>query len=417
MTAAPAAPETPRAWLALAALSALFFQITAATFTSLGVVLPAMVGELRWSWGDAGLGFTLLAVACGLASLAPTVVMRTLGVRATLLGGGAVLAGGLALFATAHGVAGYLWGAVLAGVGFALAAIIPGAYVLARSFARPSLPLGLYFTAGGLGGAAGPLLGRLGVQTAWRDYWWAMAVASLALAALAAAAVDPRWTRDAPTPGAPPVEGWSVRRALARPAFWAITAAYTAYLLCGVTVNYAAVQHLGERGVDAGAAAGLLAAENLVNAAARAAGGWLGQRVDPRRLTAAALLLLIGGMAALALTGGGWSAWLYALGVGGGYGLSYLATAVLLLRWFGPRRNLELFSTMALVSTLAAVGPWAAGAIHDRTGGFAPALWAGAGIASLALVALALVRAPGRRKAGELAPELQGRLAKDVGGA
>ena len=112
-----------RPWIALAALSALFFQITAATFTSLGVVLPAMVAELHWAWSDAGLGFTLLAVACGLASLAPAAVMRTLGVRATLLGGGVVLAAGLALIATSHGTGRYLLGATLAGVGFALAAM------------------------------------------------------------------------------------------------------------------------------------------------------------------------------------------------------------------------------------------------------------------------------------------------------
>ncbi len=397
-----------RPWIALAALSALFFQITAATFTSLGVVLPAMVAELRWGWGDAGLGFTLLAVACGLASLAPAAVMRTLGVRATLAGGGAVLAGGLALIATAHAPGRYLAGAALAGVGFALAAIIPGAFVIARSFARPSWPMGLYFTAGGLGGAAGPLLGRLGVEHAWRGYWWAMAAASLVLAVSASLAVDPRWTRDRPDEGgaggAPAAEGWTVRAALAHPAFWVITAAYTVYLLCGVTVNFAAVRHLGERGVTAGAAAGLLAAENLVNAGARAAGGALGQRVDPRPLVLGALGLLIVGMAALATTPGGWTTWLYAAGVGAGYGLSYLATAVLLLRWFGPRRNLELFSLMALVSTLAAVGPWAAGVVHDRTGSFTPALWAGAALAAVALAAVAVVRAPGAPSPTRLKP-------------
>ena len=47
----------------------------------------------------------------------------------------------------------------------------------------------------------------------------------------------------------------------------------------------------------------------------------------------------------------------YALGVGTGYGLSYLATAVLLLNYFGRRRNLELFSLMCLVSTTASAGP------------------------------------------------------------
>ncbi len=399
-----------RPWIALAALSALFFQITAATFTSLGVVLPAMVAELHWAWSDAGLGFTLLAVACGLASLAPAAVMRTLGVRATLLGGGVVLAAGLALIATSHGTGRYLLGAALAGVGFALAAIIPGAFVLARSFAQPSLPLGLYFTAGGLGGAAGPLLGRLGVEHAWRGYWWAMAAVVLALAVVAATAVDPRWTRDRDEAGAPAAEGWGVREALLHPAFWVITGAYTVYLLCGVTVNFAAVRHLGERGVAAGAAAGLLAAENLLNAGARAAGGALGRRVDPKRLVMAALAFLIVGMAALATTHGGWTTWLYAAGVGCGYGLSYLATAVLLLRWFGPRRNLELFSVMALVSTLAAVGPWAAGVIHDRTGGFTPALWTGAALSALALAVVAATRPPSPPSGATLGPE---RLARE----
>ena len=84
-----------RAKLSLAALSALFFLITAATFTSLGVVLPAMVTELKWSWADAGLGFTLLSVACGLASYAPTVAIRRFGVRPTLLAGAGVLAAGM----------------------------------------------------------------------------------------------------------------------------------------------------------------------------------------------------------------------------------------------------------------------------------------------------------------------------------
>ena len=386
--------EAPRAWLALAALSALFFQITAATFTSLGVVLPAMIGELKWSWGDAGLGFTLLAVACGLASLAPTVVLRTFGPRTTLVGGGLVLAAGLALFAIGRGVGTFWIGAALAGVGFALAAIIPGAFVLARSFRRPSLAMGFYFTAGGLGGAAGPLLGRLGVEHAWRGYWWTMAAATLVLAALAATAVDPAWTRDRDAPGERPAEGWGVKPALSAPAFWVVVFAYTAYLLGGVTVAYAAPAHLAERGVAAGAAAGLLAAENLVNALARAVGGLLGERVDPRKLTVGALLLMVAGLAGLALTRGGPLTALYVVGVGAGYGLSYLATAVLLLRWFGPRRNLELFSVMALVSTLAAVGPWAAGRIHDAGSGFAPALWACAVVAALAALASALVRAP-----------------------
>ena len=76
---------TGRAWLTLGLISTLFFIITAATFDSLGLVLPAMVTELGWSWTEAGLGFTLLAVFCGLTATVPAALIRRLGVRANLM--------------------------------------------------------------------------------------------------------------------------------------------------------------------------------------------------------------------------------------------------------------------------------------------------------------------------------------------
>ena len=394
MTSLPAARESPRAWVALAALSLLFFHITASTFTSLGVVLPAMVGELHWSWSDAGLGFTLLAVACGLASLAPALVIRTLGVRATLLIGGVVLAGGLLAFANARTTPIYFLGATLAGVGFALAAIIPGTFVLARAFQRPALPFGLYFTVGGLGGAAGPLLARLGVEHAWRGYWQATAVIAVALAIVAALAVAPAWSHDAPQADGGEVPGFGLREALRTPQFWIVTFAYTTFLLVGVTVNYASVAHLTDRGVAPATAAALLSAENLLNAISRAVGGWAGDRVDARRLTLIGLISLAIGACALALAHGPALIGLYVLGAGVGYGLAYLATPVLQLAYFGQRRNLELFSLMCLISTAAAVGPWFAGVAKDRMGGFSPALLLFAGVAGVAVIAVAVMKPP-----------------------
>ena len=80
--------ESRAAWAALASLSALFFLITAGTFSSLGVALPDMVKALRWDWTGAGLGFTLLGLATGLASYAPTVVTRRAGGAADADAGG-----------------------------------------------------------------------------------------------------------------------------------------------------------------------------------------------------------------------------------------------------------------------------------------------------------------------------------------
>ena len=392
-----------RAKLSLAALSLLFFVITAATFTSLGVILPAMVSELKWSWADAGLGFTLLSVACGLASYAPTIAIRHFGVRPTLLAGAAVLAAGMACLYAAESVVLYLVGASLAGVGFALAATIPGTFVLARGFERPATAFGVYFTVGGLGGAAGPLLARLGVHHAWRSYWLAMAVAIVVLGVLAALALDKRWDDEAKAqeaaPTDAPAEGrdWSLGEALRTPQYWMIVAAYTAYLLLGVTVNYASVQHLTENGVAAGTAAAMLSLDNLLNAFARSAGGVLSERIEPKRLVVLALAAMVVGTIALASAHSLSLMLVYAVGVGVGYGLSYTATALLLLNAFGKRRNLELFSIMCLVSTIAAIGPFVGGAARDSLGSFGPAFWLFAGVAAIVLIAIAAMRPPKHR--------------------
>src|SRR6185312_5530375 len=132
--------------------------ITATTFSSLGVVLPQMIGELHWSWSAAGSGFSLLGVAAGITATIPASLIRRLGVRATLLIGSVVMAAAFAALMIAHGLLPYFVGCALMGLGFTLLATVPGTYLLARLFARPSFPFGLYFTVGGLGGVAGPVL-------------------------------------------------------------------------------------------------------------------------------------------------------------------------------------------------------------------------------------------------------------------
>jgi MFS transporter, OFA family, oxalate/formate antiporter len=137
-----------RAWITLAAMSVIFFLITATTFSSLGVVLPTMIGELHWSWGGAGGGFSLLGVAAGITATIPASMIRRFGVRATLVAGSLVMAAAFACMALTHGLMLYFLGCLLMGLGFTLLATVPGTYLLARLFARPSFAFGLYFTVG-----------------------------------------------------------------------------------------------------------------------------------------------------------------------------------------------------------------------------------------------------------------------------
>ena len=46
----------------------------------------------------------------------------------------------------------------------------------------------------------------------------------------------------------------------------------------------------------------------------------------------------------------------YAAGIGIGYGLTFFASTILLLDYFGRGPNLELFATVNLISTVGAVG-------------------------------------------------------------
>ena len=386
-----------RAYLALGALSLMFFLITAGTFTALGVVLPDMVAALKWRWSEAGLGYTLLALACGLASLAPAMIVRKAGVRAALALGGGLLALGYFLISRSFSVAPYLAGASLLGVGFALTAIIPGTFVLARSFSHRSTAIGAYYMAGSLGGVAGPALYHLARAAGldWRGYWFAFGLAVLTSAFLAVLAVEPGLGADGSSDRKEDTEpGFEVHAALKTPQFWTVTAAYTAYLLCETSLNGLSAAHMTGRGLSPEMAGALISLQALVNTGARLVGGWLGERVSPHRIAVGSLVLVSLGIGGLGLASTPLALALAVTAVGIGYGASSLATTLLLINWFGRRRNLELMSAMCLVSTLAAAGPFIGGMVKDASGGFAPAFMLFAGVSFAALTALAFTPPP-----------------------
>jgi MFS family permease len=369
-------------WLTFAALSLLFFLVNAGTFNSLGVVLPAMVGELRWNWGLAGAGFTILGVACGLSSFLPALLIRRLGVRAVMALGGLLLVIGFAILACTRSSWAYLAATALLGVAFALTSTVPGTHVLTGLFKRRATVLGAYFTIGALGGVAGPLLYVVlhGAHQGWRMFWWVFVAASALVAGLAVATTPGRRADEAP-PAIPPEQlepaemihglgDWTVRRALKTWQYYVIVAAYTAYLLINTTTHGFAVEHLTERGVDARAAAAMLSLEALIGAALAVVGGVVGEKVPAKWLMIVALAATTIGMVGLA-EARGWSLMLvYVFGMGMGFGLSFLAATMLLLGYFGKRVNLELYSIMAVISTSAAAGPAFGGLVRDATGSF-----------------------------------------------
>jgi MFS family permease len=386
--------------LAFVALSGLYFLVTAGTFNGLGVVLPAMVSQLAWNWKEAGAGYALLGVACGLTSLAAAGAIRRFGVRATLLAGGAMLVAGFVLLANVHAVTVYLFATALLGAAFSFTTSVVGTHVLTAIFDRRATAVGAYFTLGALGGVAGPLVFvEISHALGWRAFWLVLAGAA-ALAALFAAWVSP--DRVDPMPELPPDQAaprelvsafGEVRQALATPQFWVLVGAYTTYMLVNTTAHGFAVEHLIERGASPPTAAAVLSCEALVGAVVSVIGGVIGEKTSARSLMLACLAFLVAGMAALALAHG-WLSWtLFALGMGTGFGLSFVAATLLLLAWFGRRAYLELYSIMCLVSTAAAAGPALGGWARDAVGGFS-GVFLICGAAALALLVLMSLTSP-----------------------
>lgn len=391
-------------YMALAALSLVYFLLSACTFNGLGVVLPYMVGELGWAWATAGLGFTLLGMTCGLSGLLPALLIRRIGVARTVLLGGGVMMAGFASLALTHSAPVYYLGTTLLGLGYSLCGTVPGLHVVSHAFRdRASTAIGIYFTAGGLGSVFGPLLvyGTQELTGNWRFYWAAAAGAALFFGALAAFAT----TADKAHPSGAdkdknaaglPEEGWSARTALRTPQYYVIVAAYSAFLLINTTLHGFAVQHLVESGLSMGAAATAMSAVALVGAAGSTVAGLAGEKIGARALTMASLGALTIGTAALATGASAPAVAIFVAGLGTGVGFSYVSTAKLLLDYFGKRANLELYSTMTLLSTVAAIGPAAGGVLRDLLGSFMPVFLIATALGLVFILALLGLRRPER---------------------
>jgi MFS family permease len=397
-------------WRVLAAFSLLFFVVTAATFTSLGVVLPSMVTELHWSWTDAGLGFTLLGLACGLSSFLPALAIRRLGVRLSIACGAVILVTGFLCLFNAHSITAYFAGTTLVGIGYSFVATVPGTYVLGRCFRRQSTAFGIYFSVGGLGGFVGPWVYFFAneIWHTWRAHWMlaALAIGISALLAIVTLRED-QAERDNAADIAASARGdskatgvyytaqtWTARQALRTPQFYIIAAAYTSFLLVGITSNSFAVAHLSDNGYAPALAATMLSAQALINALARIGGGIVGEVMEPRRLLMVSLFCIIVGLVALSI-GNSWIMLiLFAAGIGIGYGLTFVTTSVLLSNYFGRGPYLALFSIINLISATACFGPVLGGAMKDRLGSFSSVFLLYALVPVIVLLAAALMRPP-----------------------
>ena len=398
-----------RGWINFALVSLLFFQVTAATFASLGVALPFMIEEMSWSWSGAGFGFSMLSFMVGIASRVPSWTLTKIGARATFGIGGVVMVIGLALMATTTGLSQYVVGAGLAGLGYTSCALIPGVAVINQWLPhRRSFAIGAYMMIGGLGGVAGPFFvtSVVAATGSWRWHWWLMAgligvltvLAVVLLKSPPASAVEEAGSTLSAESHSDNVYmtrfEWHFKDVIRTPQYYIIVAAMTMTLFGGVTTNSWAVSHMGNLGVLVAIAAGALSAQALVNSSSRAFGGIIATSVDPKWLLASALVGEVIGMLALSSADNMTMIVLFAIGEGYGFGMCMFATTILLVNYYGPKEAPKTMGTMYLFTTVAMFGPVLGGYVADRYGGFAGVFQAYAAVLAIILVAVVMMRPP-----------------------
>ncbi len=397
-----------RKWTPFIVLSAFFFHITAGTFTSFGVALPFMIEEMGWTWSQAGAGFSILALMVGLAALAPAWIIRRWGLTASFIFGGACMVLGFGLLATTQSLPQFFIGAAFAGFGYPLCAIVPAMDYFNKTISakqRGSV-IGAYMMIGGLGGVAGPLLVTTIIEFTgdWRNHWWAAAVVTIFLTGLAVIFIHgEEKIDDGNDENAAEVEtddphvtihNWSYRDVLRTRQFIIIVIAMTLTLFSGLTMNSWTVTHMNALGVTTAVAAGALSMHALINALSRGIGGVLVRWLDPKWLLVSALGAQLVGMLALSGADSPLMIALFVIADGFGFGMCFFATTLLLVNYFGTERNPELLGTMHFVTTVAMVGPVAAGVIAERVGGFGVVFVGYAGALLLVMIAAVLMRPP-----------------------
>jgi MFS family permease len=396
--------------------------ISVTTRTAFSLLLPPLLDEFGWQRGLAAGAFSFgFLVSAALAPIVGRVVDRY-GPRRVIETGVVLMAAGLFL-ATATSQAWQLYATLgmLVGVGVNLMSFTVQSLYLPHWFVRRrALAIGIAFSGVGVGAVA--LLPWL--QTIIAGQGWRTACVVLGLLVLLVAGplnllvrhrpqdigLRPDGAVDTPDGGEPARDErvvdaewaateWTLARALRTGRFWWIALGYFCGLFAWYAVQVHQTKYLIEIGFAPTLAAWALGLVGFAGIAGQIGLGHLSDRIGREWVwTLACAGYVVCYAVLLLMRTQPTAAWLYVMvGAQGllGYGLASVYGAIPAEIFQGKHYG-KVFGTLSLASsTGAALGPWVAGALYDRTGSYVPAF--SLGIAASIISAVAIWLAAPRR--------------------
>ncbi len=394
------------------------------------VVNTYMAKAMHLSRKELGLAFSVFSLMAGLPAPLVAKSIDKYGIRFTLVIGTLLSSCGaflMASFVKTTSEAIVIFGIVV-GAGVALAGTLGAQVGAARWFHRKrARAMSLLLTASGIGGfiavpTLNAIIARFGT---WRAAWWCMAFMSL-LAALVAAL----FVKDSPAqmgqfpdgdaaPRAPESsldrsrtkggvyktdEDWTLREALASRTLWLLVLTYLGFFMGFFIYIAHGVSHLEGLGYAPGEAARSISIILISSMIGQFAVAVLGDRIEPRYLSAVAVCVYgVGTLLAIHASGPG-GIYLYAVLMGAGFATAFTCLATILSNYYGLKAYPAVLGvTMPMGTILGSVGPVTAGYFFDKYGTYSGVFETVAGLcfasAILYLLAVPPVKRPARAPA------------------
>lgn len=378
--------------------------------------------SLGWGRGQVMAGFTLFYAMVGVASPLVGRFVDRHGARPVIPAGALLMSLGFLLVSRISVLPLFYLGYAIIGTGAAAMGPVPCSAIMSNWFKRRrGTAVGLMSAGIGAGGMVmAPLIGYVLSHFDWRTAYLSMAVLITAVSVpLSLATIrtrpaemglhpdgDPAPTLSADRAGATTErEGFTLRQALATPAFWLIAAAFCCSNFANMGTIQSSAPFLEDIGYPTAMAASALGAIGLGSGSGKILFGWLCDRMRANlacaigiamQLTAVLMLLTVRADSSVIVI------WAYALLLGLGVGawlptLSMLASTSFGLLFYGA-----VFGALNLCQSLGtAAGPLFAGTMHDVTGSYHGAFITAAALLTVSIPAILLARRPARPPVGK----------------
>ena len=409
-------------WINGGLLFLIYFVTMGLVFYGFGVIFPAMIQATGWGRGEASLAQSLNVILTGLLAPVAAWMINRHGSRKTLLLGLIVGAAGLGFlgFSTIellHWI--MIWG-VMMPFSFAFSGMLPIQATINFWFnVRRSTVMGLVMT----GAAAGGFLAQpfftwiMEKSDSWQTAWVTAWVFTLAVLVLCF------WVRDKPedlgqhadgllpeeckTPESCEQAGrtyrtreiWRVKEVLRTRAVWFLLVLFLAQMMPVFMMTTHGVLHFIDQGYSKMNAALVLSSILFGSGLARVPMGWLGDRIEPRLIVLAVMVVRLLSFIGLWMSPNLTMLLLCGFSFGFSYGTTIVMIPIITANYYGPMAFASINGILApIMIVFGAMVPVGAGYVADNTASYNLVFMTLLAVVGAAIVCTYFLRPPIKKK-------------------